>query len=311
MTESSITQQSSAPKTAIVFSCDEAYAFLARGLVLSLAAAGFPNSEAKLVLVDIGCGPQVLHWMKSQGVEVVDFDPRLIPTEVMAVIKPHQRAQVMRPWLPDMLPETDHIIWLNSDLWLQNGIVINILRTGANIALDSVMLAPGISNYNTTLYTDINRHLLMQRRWYERCYGPDFAVKAAAVLSYSTGVFGLKRSSPIWDLWKKEVQYIYPATAERDAALLHLAEQTALNVVILRTNLILRLDPLYNFHCDADGALRLADARVVTNMLLPVQEIGVIHLSNWSLLRGQYVQLQLLYRAGDYLWHDERARLLG
>jgi hypothetical protein len=310
MTDSSIAP-SPAPKTAIVFSCDEAYAFLARGLVLSLAAAGYPNGDAKLVLVDIGCGPHVLQWMKSQGVEVIDFDPQLIPTEVMAVIKPHQRAQVMRPWLPDMLPESEHIIWLDSDLWLQNGNVINILRAGAGLAPNSVMMAPGMSHYNTTLYTDINRHLFMQPRWFESFYEPDFAAQAAAVMSYSSGVFGLNRSSPIWDLWKKEVQYLYPTTAERDADLMHLAEQTALNVVVLRTNLLLRLDPLYNFHCNSGGALRLADARIVTNMLLPVQEIGVVHLANWSFLRAQYVELQFMYRAGDYLWHDERARLLG
>jgi hypothetical protein len=40
----------------------------------------------------------------------------------------------------------------------------------------------------------------------------------------------------------------------------------------------------------------MADGRVVTNVMLPVREIGVVHLANWSHLRSQYIQNELLYR---------------
>lgn len=294
---------------AIVFSCDEGYVFLARGLVLSLAAAGYPNADTKLILIDIGCLPESLSWMKEHGVEIVPFDPSLIPKKVMAVIKPVQRAQVVRPWLPIMLPHIDQIIWLDCDLWLQNGEIFNLMRNAANIAPQSVIAAPGNSHYYVSFYVDIAKILAMQRGWYADAYEPDVASKAAIMMHYSSGVFSIRRSSPLWHLWRQEIEYIYPILALRNAKLVHLAEQIALNMVMMRTELIIRLDPLYNFQCNAGGALRLDNGLVVTDMMLPSQEIGVIHLANWSFMHAHYVAKKLLYRGGDYLTDAERARL--
>ena len=78
--------------TAIVFSCDENYFFLARGLVLSLADAGYPSADTKVVLIDIGCGPASQSWMKDHGVEIMPFNPALIPQNVMSVVTAVQRS---------------------------------------------------------------------------------------------------------------------------------------------------------------------------------------------------------------------------
>jgi hypothetical protein len=295
--------------TAIVFACDEAYVFLARGLVLSLADAGYPTGDTKVVLIDIGCGPASLSWMKERGVEVVPFDASLIPPAIMAVIKPVQRAQVVRPWLPALLPQYEHLIWLDCDLWLQNGELIAHLKAGAGIMPDAVMLAPGNSHYNASFYYALEHLLTMQRIWFESCYEPDLVKNIASSLHYSSGVFGMRRSSPVWALWAKEVEYLYPAVKERHADLLHLAEQIALNIVVFRTKLLVRLDPLFNFHCNVGGAMRTSSGRVVTNMMLPSREIGVLHLANWSVCRESYIEQKLLYRSGDYLTDAERAAL--
>ena len=73
--------------------------------------------------------------------------------------------------------------------------------------------------------------------------------------------------------------------------------------------MIVRLDPLYNFRCDVAGALRVASGRVVTNLMLPPREIGVVHLANWSAMRQSYLEQDLLYRSGEYLSPTERARI--
>ena len=46
---------------------------------------------------------------------------------------------------------------------------------------------------------------------------------------------------------------------------------------------------------------------VMTNLMLPPQEIGVIHLADWATMRQSYLEQNLLYRSGDYLSPAERA----
>ena len=145
----------SAANTAIVFSCDQAYFFLARGLVLSLKDCGYPNDDTKVVLIDIGCGAEALAWMEDHGVIVIPFDPAPLPPAVLAVITPSQRAMAMRPWLPQLVPGFEHIIWLDCDLWLQHGEAIQYIRAGANAAPHAVTLAPGSSHFNAGFYIDI------------------------------------------------------------------------------------------------------------------------------------------------------------
>jgi len=295
--------------TAVVFASDQNYMFLARGLVLSLNAAGYPTPDIKLVLIDLGLNEDARAWMRERGVEIVPLDDAIIPSKIMAVITPVQRAMAMRPWLPQILPQFDHIVWLDSDLWLQNGDVIKYLRGGALTAPDSIMAAPGISQYNFALYTDITHLVTMQRIWYESCYDAELVSKGVNALHYSAGVWGIQRTSSFWDLWKAEVEYLYPAVMQRNPDLVHLAEQIALNVVILRSSKLLRLDPLYNFHANSGGAMRLNDGRVVTNLMVPIRDIGVIHLANWRFMRSQYLQLNLMYRSGEYLTQPELATL--
>jgi hypothetical protein len=300
----------SEPISAIVFSCDEAYAFLARGLVLSLAEAGFPNGKTAVVLIDIGCGAETLSWMKDRRIQVVPFKPALIPKAIMSVIQPVQGAQVVRPWLPDLLPQFQHFVWLDSDTWVQNAEFMGHMIAGANAVPDGVMLAPAPSHYHASVYLELHEILATQLTWYSSCYEPYLANKAASSLSYSSGVFGMRRTSPIWALWRQEAEFLYPAMSVRNDRLMHRVDQIALNIVIVRNpTMIVRLDPLYNFHCNVAGALRVAGGRVVTNLMLPPREIGVIHLTDWSAMRQAYLEQNLLYRSGDYLPPAERARI--
>src|SRR5262245_48555964 len=55
----------------VVFSCDQKYFPLAKGLVLSLKGAGLGQSGIGLAFIDIGCTPQALQWFSDQGVRVL------------------------------------------------------------------------------------------------------------------------------------------------------------------------------------------------------------------------------------------------
>jgi hypothetical protein len=113
-------------KTAIVFSCDENYIALAKGLVLSLRALGYPRQGFELVLIDIGCSQKSLEWMESNEVIIRPLETDLIPKTILSVIEPYQRALVMRPWLPEILVGYDLYIWFDADTWLQSDDVIRV-----------------------------------------------------------------------------------------------------------------------------------------------------------------------------------------
>jgi hypothetical protein len=295
--------------TAIVFACDEAYFFLARGLVLSLLEAGLTDGVGRLILIDIGCGPESLDWMKEHGVEVVEIPQGLIPASVEAVIRPVHRALVVRPHLPALLPQFEHFVWLDCDVWVQDLDFMRIMSHGAHAAPDSVMLAPAISHYNIFFYQNIDTILRMQRCWYSAGYEPKFAEEMAVQPQLSAGVFAMRRGSPIWRLWARQIEHVFPIVAQRDPKLLHMAEQSALNVVVYRFGNYIRLDPIFNFYCNGGGALRLQSGKVVASAMLPLREIGIVHLGGWSAVRRFYIERKLLYRSGEYLTDAERERI--
>ncbi len=298
--------------TAIVFSCDENYMPLARGLVMSLRALGYPKPGFDLVLIDLGCSQHSLEWMKANEVLIKPFPIDLVPQIVLSVIEPYQRALVMRPWLPEILENYNLFIWFDADTWLQSDEVIRIISGSQAILPGRIFIAPGMSHYNASLYSDMDKIVQMQSIWFSVCYqDSDLSKSFQKKMHFSCGVFGIARASPVWDLWKKEIISIYPLVAQRFKAMLHLAEQTALNFIIHRDNTLFgRLDPLYNFHCNAGGAMRLDTGEVAAFVIIPVRRIGVVHLANWSHYAKHYLEENLLFRSGDYLTREERLAIM-
>jgi hypothetical protein len=186
---------------------------------------------------------------------------------------------------------------------------MQVMRQGVDAAPNAIMLAPGISHYNATFYLDIDRLLQMQRRWCAACYITDLAETLARRLHFSGGVFAMRRESPIWALWAREIETLFPIVAKRDRNFLHLAEQVALTAVTYRSQNYVMLDPLYNFHCNSGGAVRSEGGTVMANLLTPQREIGIVHLAAWSSLRQHYIQNELFYRSGEYLTPAEWERL--
>jgi hypothetical protein len=297
--------------TAIVFACDEAYFLLARGLVLSLAEAGFSNRHGKLILIDIGCGAASLDWMRERGVEVVQIPPGLIPASVEAVMQPWQRALVVRPHLPALLPQFEHFIWLDCDVWVQNLDFMNVMWDGANSTPGAVMVAPAFSHYSSLYCKNIETILNLQRYWFSVGYEAKFAEEMAVRPHLSAGVFAMRRGSPIWRLWARQIEYLFPIV-QRNPSVPNMADQTALNVVVYRFGNFIRLDPLYNFYCNTGDAVRLPGGKVVTSTMLPAREIGVVHLGGWSTagIARAYIEQNLLYRSGEYLTDAERERIV-
>src|SRR5215469_14568526 len=104
--------------TLVVFSSDQPFFPLARGMVLSVREHGLDRHGICLAFIDIGCDESSLDWLRSQGVIV-----KSVPAELLgelAEAEGYHRSQVCRPLLPRIFPGVGAFVWLDSDLWVQS-----------------------------------------------------------------------------------------------------------------------------------------------------------------------------------------------
>src|SRR4051812_23474482 len=103
----------------VVFSWDEAYFPLAKGLVLSLENQGLERSGIGLGFVDIGCAADSLNWLRDRGVRIVSPAEDALDGLGQSV-KGYHVSQICRPFLPKLFPDADCFVWLDSDVWVQS-----------------------------------------------------------------------------------------------------------------------------------------------------------------------------------------------
>jgi len=294
----------------IVFSCDESYILLAKGLVRSIQAAGAMPAGFELAFIDLGCTPGHLQWLREQGVRVLPLDTQLLGP--LAQSAPgHLRALVLRPFLPLMFPETRAFIWLDSDLWIQSRDALHMFGSMALAYPDKLFICPEW-HYS---YVDFNASFMTLQienlaRYYTPLYGEQIARQMAGRPLLNAGIFSLAAGNPLWELWKREINVLYSRQyGADDPRIRHMAEQTALNVLAARHDMAVPVDPLFNYMCMY--AIPFRDhAGVVRVPQPPNAPVGVVHLSLWSQRRKHYWDRGLLFDSGRYLTDEERILLL-
>jgi hypothetical protein len=125
----------------IVFSANDSYFLLAKGLVLSIKKTGAMQPGFELAFIDLGCTPEHLQWLRDQGVRVMEFDDALMGE--MAKLAPgYLRALILRPYLPALFPDARAFVWLDSDLWLQSQHVLQLFASMALKHPDKLFICP-------------------------------------------------------------------------------------------------------------------------------------------------------------------------
>jgi hypothetical protein len=297
--------------TLIVFSCDQGYFPLAKGLVLSILERGPLADGIGLGFIDIGCDDAALTWLRERGVRV-----RTPGCDVMGELSHprfgYRRSQVCRPFLPKLFRGITTFVWIDSDAWVQDVRVLKYLREASEKDPDDLFITPEC-HYT---YTHVNesyceRHKEMYS-YYEPVFGPDVARSMCELITLNSGLFAMRAHNPLWLEWETEVSRIYLQDSSTYAPMvLHMAEQTALNVVARRSGRITLLDPLYNYvglwtlpFRDTDGIVRVA--------MPPHVPIGILHLAGgWRRYGKNYFENGLLYRSGEYLDRADTAILFG
>jgi hypothetical protein len=294
----------------IVFSCDETYFLLAKGLVRSIQALGPMPAGFELAFIDLGCTPEHLQWLREQGVRVVPLDTQMLGP--LAQFAPgHLRALVLRPFLPLIFSDARAFIWFDSDLWIQGADVLHLFGSMALAHPGKLFICPEW-HYS---YVDFNANFMTLQvdnfaRYYNALYGDSVAKAMAGRPLLNAGIFSLAAGNPLWDWWKHEINAHYSRHyGADDSRVRHMAEQTALNVLAARNDLAVPVDPLFNYMCVYAFPFR-DPAGVVRVPQPPNAPISVVHLSLWTQRRRHYWDRALLFDSGRYLTDEEKIAIL-
>ncbi|HEY8748821.1 MAG TPA: hypothetical protein VIM11_12650 [Tepidisphaeraceae bacterium] len=295
--------------TLVVFSSDESYFPLARGLVLSLKQCDLDVQGIGIGFLDNGCAESSLEWMRAQGVVVRRLDPASLGN--LAGVAGYHRSQICRPFLPRLFPDVEAFVWLDTDLWVQDPAIVGQLSGWARSAPQKLFIAPEWHYSYLKLNMDFDRFQLSTFGFYYRAtYGADATPAMVSRPMLNTGVFAMAAANPLWHTWQHEVETLYSREyPDRPELVRHMAKQIALNKLAYQAGCVIPIDPIYNYMCTWAPPYR-DTAGVVRVTLPPYSVLGIVHLSNWRHYRKLYGQLGLLFDQGRYLTPAERAELI-
>jgi len=290
----------------IVLSCDENFFPLVKGLVLSVQerCAGAPE----LALVDIGLEPASRRWLEGRGVEIGTF---ALDGNYDAIVadKPYRLAQLCRPLLPDIFPGRDVYTWIDSDIWIQNGDVVEHHFQLAGRFRDKVVLSPCIDSTYPSIFKIPHDIVGALFRIYCIALGDrEQANHYAFRPILSSGLFSMAADNPLWGQWKAAMDQFFAKSYQRDDDL-HGLEQSALNYVVYKHDAAVLLDATYNYQCHERMPYRDEATGEVRVAMPPNRVIGAVHLTATGYYMRQYLERGLLFDRGAYLEPDERQRL--
>src|SRR5437868_2139202 len=159
----------------VVFSCDEAYFPLAKGLVLSLQNQGLEKSGIGLGFIDIGCAAESVNWLRGHGVRVLSPSPDACDG-LTGIVAGYHQSQICRPYLPKLFPDVGCFVWLDSDVWVQSGDTVKSLAAYAERERDKLFICPECHYAYATLNSDLFKyHIHNVRMFFRTAYNEQLA----------------------------------------------------------------------------------------------------------------------------------------
>jgi hypothetical protein len=300
--------------TCIVFSCDQRYFPFAKGFVLSVMESFIDRAGITVACIDVGCDLSAQEWFRTNNVTIVDLTSDILG-DLSNPELGYRRSQLCRPFLPDIFPEREILVWVDCDIWIQEPGTIEMFVKMARLSPRNIVLCPEehVSYSALTKAPSVRRERLF--RYYEPFFGSTIAEEMAQRTVLNSGLFAMSRRSPVWGEWarclimtEKQEQSIPVSNQIRTAR--HFLDQTALNVVTANHSHVTLVSALYNYVClfgpplvDSDGVVRAPNE--------PHLPIAGIHLAGGPSWHRYFYKSHLFYRRGEYLTNEDVKTLFG
>ena len=184
------------------------------------------------------------------------------------------QAMTARPSLPRHFPGYDLYIWIDADCWVQEWMVIELLRRGASDG--SLCITAELDRAYTQFY-DQGKLSDWANGAHEKFFGEHVARRLRNFPILNSGVFALRGDSPLWGRWRLAME------EGMSRAYDFYAEQFGLNRVVYLEDFPRNILPAT---CNwlANRGLIMFDEKTNTFVEpnLPHQPLGIIHLSGNS-----------------------------
>jgi hypothetical protein len=213
----------------VVSACNSAYLGLFEDLLGSLRRH---HPDTAVGLLDVGLADEEVAALRAKGVAVVKAGWHL-PDDLLAALPwpDKYRAMTARPHLPGNFPGHDVIVWLDSDVWLCGPRALPVLADAArrrDIAIVPALDRNDRGHFGAGVLENRLRALDVLRAFLPEAEAQTLAVAA----EFNSGVFAMRRDSPVWAPWAASVPAVVRHAVAAKATLYHVFEQVALNVVL-------------------------------------------------------------------------------
>ncbi|MBV8185928.1 MAG: hypothetical protein JOY64_21730 [Alphaproteobacteria bacterium] len=300
-----------ANKIAIASASSAEYFHFIQGMVLSVRDK--PQSkDIDICLYDLGLTDEQKTWLGGYVSQIVAPKWEYGLTETDGMRDPF-RAILAKPLIPRYFPGYDIYLHLDADAWVQEWWAIEAYLKAAETA--ALAITPEIHRAYTANYTASHEFREFIVELYRGTWGEDYVKKYSYYPILNAGVFAMPKDSPIWELWRKNIEVSLQKSHH------HCIEQAALNLAVFehpdqfhfaepdRKN-IQFLPATCNWLCHQSMPLLDRSKDRLVEPYLPYSPIGVIHRSSDDFkdkkagtvytTDGDSALMNLKYREGSY-----------
>lgn len=259
------------PSFGIVSGADKAYFHLLRDMLRSVSACAgkLPTSildfgltaPQREELQDLGCRLLTADWDLKIKAKVATRDGNRIETDETF------KAYTSRPFLPRYVEE-ETILWIDADMWVQDGKTIDIYVAAAATGKLAITLEMDRA-YSSPFW----RYKSLIKECVE-AFGPLHGLRLGRKLPANSGIFALRADAPHWELWQRAIRRSmkwFPGQRK---------EQIALNYVIFIDNAPTYFLPArFNWMVWEARPIYDVDSGLLVEPQPPYEPISVIHMA--------------------------------
>lgn len=241
-------------------------------------------SALDLVVIDGGLEPgQMAHLTSRYGARILQvgwgFD--IHPSRIRG--REHLKVLTSRTFLDQHLPDSDIIIWIDGDAWIQDIAAVDLLCLGAERSgLSVVSQTSRYSQVTMTVqwaalgYARIKSQLYKNAR---RAGLPEaLARKVGDKPTFNAGVFALRRDAPHWEAWRqRQAQAIVKGRV-------FTSDQLALGLIVHADGLPVELAPETCNYMGPFWCCNSEETQLVERYI-PNTPVGIVHMAGYNEMR--------------------------